>query len=626
MAVVNVPLPDDVELPSRAIYVLTQERVHAILAAHPNFTPEVIICDEAQNIQDGSRGILLHGVVDRLIERNPDAQLIFAGPNIKNLNVFAETFGIPDVHEIHSLSPSVIQNMMVINTRSAVKGLIRVERILANGRQDIGQDNINRVTPTTTERLVWIAERFGREKPSIIYANRPVDAEKVAKGLAQVLPPPVASTKLMDLAEFVRVAVHAKYDLADCLEHGVGFHYGRIPALVRRGVEEAFAQGEIKFLVTTSTLIQGVNFPAANLFVCKPKKGNVTALTGAEFWNLAGRAGRLGKEFQGNVFLIDYDEWSNKPAEEANEIQVASFLESSLLNSIDMIEECALREPILESDGVADIESAFSRLLSDLVSGRLSQTLAKYDVSEADRVRLTAALSTARAKVSLPWSVLALSPTVSALRQQRLADYLHAEITGGGIERLEQLIPRNPRDGDSYKVLSDIYRTCHQQIWTLTAPKLHMRMAAISLSWMRGDPLPEIIEENHRRIGGNLSSNIRTTLNDIEQEVRFKYLRLIICYIAILSHVLRQTNNDAYLKGISSLPSYMEMGASDQTMISFINIGLSRLTARTLTDELIDKNMGLAEVLTWLRAQNLDDIVTSEIIRSDIRRALLNLA
>jgi hypothetical protein len=31
-----------------------------------------------------------------------------------------------------------------------------------------------------------------------------------------------------------------------------------------------------------------------------------------DFWNLAGRAGRLGREFDGNVFLIDYGEWKPK--------------------------------------------------------------------------------------------------------------------------------------------------------------------------------------------------------------------------------------------------------------------------------------------------------------------------
>jgi hypothetical protein len=220
--------------------------------------------------------------------------------------------------------------------------------------------------------------------------------------------------------------------------------------------------------------------------------------------------------------------------------------------------------------------------------------------------------------------VIAASPTVSAIRQQRLSKYLTSEIKGGGIPRLRDLIPNHPRDPDSFRVLSEIYRICHEQILTLAAPKLHVRMAAISLKWMRGEPLPEIIDENHKRKGGKISSSIRGTLNDIEQEIRFKYLRLTSCYIAILAHVLMSTGHSEYLGSLSSLPSYLEMGASDQTMISFINLGVSRMTARMLSELSMDKEMGPTAALQWLKAQDIPSIATSPLIQADIERALTN--
>jgi len=166
------------------------------------------------------------------------------------------------------------------------------------------------------------------------------------------------SDRLTELAAFVKMAVHKEYDLARCLLRRVGYHYGRIPALVRRGVESAFADGEIKYLVTTSTLIQGVNFPAGNLFVCQPKKGKTLPLDAGEFWNLAGRAGRLGKEFQGNIFLIDYDTWTTAPANETNEIEIQSYLKSTLAENLLGLEACALEEnPKLETGEQADVDT-----------------------------------------------------------------------------------------------------------------------------------------------------------------------------------------------------------------------------------------------------------------------------
>ncbi len=133
--------------------------------------------------------------------------------------------------------------------------------------------------PTTQERLVRVAERFGQSKSSIIYANGPADAEGVALGLEEISAiDAVDDPRITELVQLVGAAVHERYDLIKCLKKRVGFHYGRIPAIIRRGVEAAFADGDIKFLVTTSTLIQGVNFPAANLFVCKPKKGKAGLL------------------------------------------------------------------------------------------------------------------------------------------------------------------------------------------------------------------------------------------------------------------------------------------------------------------------------------------------------------
>jgi hypothetical protein len=149
-------------------------------------------------------------------------------------------------------------------------------------------------------------------------------------------------------------------------------------------------------------------------------------------------------------------------------------------------------------------------------------------------------------------------------------------------------------------------------------------MAAISLKWMRGEPLPEIIDENHKRSGGKLSSNIRGTLNDIEQEIRFKFLRLTSCYIAVLTHVLKSLGHLEYLSGLSPLPTFLEMGASDQTMISFINLGVSRMTARMLTELLMDKEMGPTAALEWLKKQDIQAIVSSPIVRADIERALAN--
>ena len=242
---------------------------------------------------------------------------------------------------------------------------------------------------------------------------------------------------------------------------------------------------------------------------------------------------------------------------------------------------------------------------------------------ESDRNRLRKALDVAQSRVSLPSETIEAAPTVSALRQQGLATYLKSEIKGGGIRRLEELIPRHPRDDAAWKTLSEIYRICHEQILSVDVPRLHLRMAAISLSWMRGDPLPAIIEKNREYNKSDaISAVIRNTLNDIEQEVRFKYFRLSTCYISVLAHCLKESGYTEYLSSLSSLPTYLEMGASDQTMISFIALGLSRHTAKELMEFTVEKEMDPAAALKWLRQENFDSRIASPIVRQDIVRVL----
>ncbi len=624
--IVNVPLSAETRLPERAIYVLTQERLQAIMGTHPQFAAEVVISDEAQSIEDGSRGVLLQDVIDRLIAKRPEAQFIFAGPNICDPLVFGKIFDLADLRPVITRSPAVLQNLVVVRTRSPLQRLI-VERMAGGGRQPLGHVEIGMPLPTIKERLVRVAERFGQSKPSIVYANGPADAEGVALGLAEVSTNEASDDpRISELIELVKVAVHEQYDLVKCLKKRVGFHYGRIPAIVRRGVEAAFADGDIKYLVTTSTLIQGVNFPAANLFVCKPKKGTAAPMGTAEFWNLAGRAGRLGREFQGNVFLIDYDDWETKPADEGNEVDVQSALKRTLASKLKEVVECALEAtPRLERAGVVDVEAAFSRLLSDLGTEKLGRTLDRCGVDEADRGRLVAALETARGRITLPPDVLTKSPTVSPLRQQRLAAYFEAELKGGGVRRLEELLPRHPRDEDAWKSLCEVFLVCHEQLMSLHVPRLHLRMAAIAVKWMRGEQLPAIIDENHRREPGKpLSSAIRSTLKDIEEEIRFKYFRLTLCYLAVLEHVLTQTGYTDYVKVLPPLPSFLEMGASDPTMISFVGLGISRFVASFLTDRTLDKRMDEAQALAWLRDQDLDAMLGAGLMRADVQRALAN--
>src|SRR5690606_29008122 len=61
----------------------------------------------------------------------------------------------------------------------------------------------------------------------------------------------------------------------------------------------------------TSTLLEGVNLPAKNIFILSNAIG-LTKFTDIDFWNLAGRAGRLTQELSGNIICTRIQNKKNR--------------------------------------------------------------------------------------------------------------------------------------------------------------------------------------------------------------------------------------------------------------------------------------------------------------------------
>ena len=91
--------------------------------------------------------------------------------------------------------------------------------------------------------------------------------------------------------------------MGDCLFGGTSFHHAELDQDQRELVETGFRSGEIKILVSTTTLAWGVNLPAKNVFIESMKysgnracncKDTLIPLSTVDFSQAAGRAGRIG--------------------------------------------------------------------------------------------------------------------------------------------------------------------------------------------------------------------------------------------------------------------------------------------------------------------------------------------
>ena len=109
--------------------------------------------------------------------------------------------------------------------------------------------------------------------------------------------------ELMELSKDIKSEVHGDYYLADLVSKGIAYNIGYLPASIRQRIEDLFKEGKITALFCTSTLVEGVNLPADNLFITDYRNGQKD-MRPIDFRNLAGRVGRLEFNLYGNVFLV----------------------------------------------------------------------------------------------------------------------------------------------------------------------------------------------------------------------------------------------------------------------------------------------------------------------------------
>lgn len=141
-----------------------------------------------------------------------------------------------------------------------------------------------------------------------------------------------------------------------------------MPQSIRDLIEHHFKIGNIDYLFCTSTLLEGVNLPARSVFILTHKKGP-SPLESVDFWNLAGRAGRLSMELSGDIFCIRDDNklWNKKAVDN---ILLSDKNNISLKPSFYIEDEKRLNDlhHIITTGKTGNIKNAeFLRTLGDMI-------------------------------------------------------------------------------------------------------------------------------------------------------------------------------------------------------------------------------------------------------------------
>lgn len=135
--------------------------------------------------------------------------------------------------------------------------------------------------------------------------------------------------------------------LRQALGRGVAFHNSDLSAYQRQVIEEAFIEGEIRAIFSTTTLAMGVNLPADTVYLETVKyargaydsRPTLIPVSLSEFDNMTGRSGRLGltePTKPGRAIILaesDFDReilWNNYLKPESSDTVESALLDSSL--------------------------------------------------------------------------------------------------------------------------------------------------------------------------------------------------------------------------------------------------------------------------------------------------------
>lgn len=625
----TIPQPPAELSMTKGVFVMTQERTHVLLETDRTLQFDMIVVDEAQTIGAGARGILLQVVIEELLRRSPRARFFFGSPFSRNPEHFDYLFESPIARKKEVASP-VSQNLICVDVDPLQANHLHLALCSDEGTVPLTTLTLDRELNDDEPTLAYLSFLFGKSSKNLVYSGSPAKCEDVADKLRQwqeeLVGNAPASVELQEFATLIREHIHDEYYLADMVLRGVAFHYGKMPTILRKAIEYYFAKNEdLRFLVCTSTLLHGVNLPAKNLFILKPSEGdkwlarNAQPMRSTSFWNLAGRAGRLGKDFEGNVFLVNKSQWPEDPTEGEKEQTIQSSLyESIRKNHADILAMAAGGQEQSEES----VESAFVKLYCDYRRNRLDAVLAKSPVVLPRDFARQFRDRCQRLTFTVPDQVIEDNVAISPFRQQRMLDYILTSIDSGDHAKL---IPPHPYGLNAYqmyvRLLSRYEKYFDGRPKASGKPKY---LAVIALEWMKGTPYPQLIRKSQKKVPTkSLPAIVRDMMDTIEIQLRFRAVQQTRCYLDLLRYALDANDLGNMIPSIPAIPLYLEVGACSGTMVNLVGLGLSRTTAGLLNAKAANREMDRGQCVAWLLRENWESSDLPKVCINEVKMVLV---
>ncbi len=288
----------DIRAGNVSLTVMTYEKLTGFLVAQPNFLNRcsTLVVDEVQSMSDPGRGSNLEIMLTQALRSATPPQIV------------ALSASLDDLHEldIWLRAQAVISSERPVPLSECVCDVSGIAL-----RRDGGSQRLLAPRADRDELALGLAEdAVTSGKQVIVFRSSIGKVRNTADALTRRLPATGASQEIDESLNELEDS-ESVGPLRACISARVGFHNADLSYAERRLVESAFRSGEIRALVSTTTLAMGVNLPTdvvvvadTERWVPAPGGWDTQDISVAEYRNAAGRAGRLGQRSEGQAVLL----------------------------------------------------------------------------------------------------------------------------------------------------------------------------------------------------------------------------------------------------------------------------------------------------------------------------------
>lgn len=276
--------------------VLTQERLLRLLKKDKSLSFDCVVVDEAHELfEDEERSQALASVLIIAQKRNKKTAFKFLTPFLVDSNNLRPRFMTMTISDYKVTEYVKSEKYYVYDIRNK-SGLSLYDQFF------------NKLITVECEKEYGREEEFINDHSAgknIIYINKPSDIEKFAISLSEILPD-IKSDEIDNIVTDISNYINPDYRLLKCLKKGVVYHHGSVPDAIRVYIEDLYRRNEhVKYIVTSSTLLSGVNLPAERMFILGIKRG-ISNLKYDSFFNLVGRVCRFNDIFSKDVGTLKH--------------------------------------------------------------------------------------------------------------------------------------------------------------------------------------------------------------------------------------------------------------------------------------------------------------------------------